>query len=238
MKLMKLNCVCALLLLLPAAMQTARADDAPLPALDLRYDARWGSVDVGEVHIGLRPEGAPGCYKYTNVSHPTPLVRMLYGSPDQTSLFCLRDGRIRTLHFASELPGDDRQSYTLDFDWDKHTVTDNHGQVRPIPDDAIDSFALQQAVRQWVQVHAGDAAPPLAEFTMVDNKNLTHYKFHFAGVAPVDTPAGHFKALLMDRVDNPDKLGRFWLAPERGYMPVRTETRNGNKPVVTMVLVQ
>ncbi|MBL6751674.1 MAG: DUF3108 domain-containing protein [Nevskia sp.] len=233
---MKLTRVFAALLLLPAALQTALADEPALPSLDLYYDASWGSMDVGQVQITLRPDGAAGCYRYTNTSHPTALVRLLYGSPDQVSQFCLSGGRIRTRRFESVLPGDDRQSYTLDFDWDKHTVTDNRGQARAIPDDAIDSFALQQAVRLWVQAHASDKAPPLAEFTMVDNKNLTHYKFRFGGAAPVDTPAGHFDALLMERIDNPDKLGRFWLAPARDYMPVRTETRNGNKPMVTMVL--
>jgi hypothetical protein len=230
---MKLKFACAVLL--PLAMR-AMAAEPVLPPLDLRYAATWGSMDVGEVQVALKPEGDPGCYRYTNTSHPTALVRMLYGSPDQASVFCLSAGKVRTRHFESVLPGDDRQSYALDFDWDKHTVTDNRGQVRPIPDDAVDSFALQQAVRLWVQAHATDAAPPLAEFTMVDAKNLTHYKFRFGGKVPLDTPAGHFEALLMERIDNPDKLGRFWLAPERGYMPVRTETRNGNKPMVTLVL--
>jgi len=162
---------------------------------------------------------------------------MLYGSANQTSLFCLKDGRIRSQRFESTLENDPKQSYTLDFDWDKHTVTDNSGQVRQIPDDAIDSFALQQAVRLWVLAHANDAKPPVAEFTMVDNKNLTHYQFRFSGHQKIDTPAGSFDTLLMERIDNPDKIGRFWLAPDRGYMPVRTETKGG-KALVTLVLAR
>jgi len=211
---------------------------APLPKLDYSYDASWGGMSLGQVEIALRPEAESGCYRYTNTSNPNALVRALYGSPNQTSRFCLKDGRIRSQHFESVVPGDDKRSYTLDFDWAKHTVIDQNGQVRTIPDDAIDSFALEQAVRLWVQAHAGDGTPPIAEFTMVDNKNLTHYQFKFSGHQKIDTPAGSFDTLLMERIDNPDKQGRFWLAPDRAYMPVRIETKNGGKPMVVMVLAK
>ncbi|MDR3415983.1 MAG: DUF3108 domain-containing protein [Nevskia sp.] len=229
-----------MLALAACGLSAVRADGAPapLPNLDYRYDAHWGGLDVGQVEIALKPDGGQGCYRYTNVSNPTGLVRALYGAPNQTSLFCVRDGRIQSRRFESSLPGDDKQSYTLDFDWDKHTVTDGKGQVRSIPDDAVDSFALQQAVRLWVLAHAGDASPPEAAFTMVDGKNLTHYRFRFSGHQKVDTPAGSFDTLLMERIDNPDKIGRFWLAPDRGYMPVRIETKNGGKPMVGMELAK
>ena len=229
------------LLLGAGAAVSAQADTAaaaPLSNLDYSYSASWGGMGVGQVEVSLRPEGAAGCYKYTNTSNPSALVRALYGSPNQTSLFCLKDGHIRSQHFESVLQGDDKQSYKLDFDWNKHTVTDENGQVRTIPDDAVDSFALQQAVRLWIQAHAGDSTPPTAEFTMVDNKNLTHYQFKFSGHQKIDTPAGSFDTLLMERIDNPDKQGRFWLAPDRGYMPVKIETKNGGKPMVSMVLTK
>lgn len=229
------------LLLGAGVVVSAQADTAaaaPLANLDYSYSASWGGMGVGQVEVSLRPEGAAGCYKYTNTSNPSALVRALYGSPNQTSLFCLKDGQIRSQHFESVLQGDDKQSYKLDFDWSKHTVTDENGQVRTIPDDAVDSFALQQAVRLWIQAHAGDSTPPTAEFTMVDNKNLTHYQFKFSGHQKIDTPAGSFDTLLMERIDNPDKQGRFWLAPDRGYMPVKIETKNGGKPMVSMVLTK
>ncbi len=229
------------LLLGAGVTMSAQADTAaaaPLANLDYSYSASWGGMGVGQVEVSLRPEGAAGCYKYTNTSNPSALVRALYGSPNQTSLFCLKDGQIRSQHFESVLQGDDKQSYKLDFDWSKHTVTDQNGQVRTIPDDAVDSFALQQAVRLWIQAHAGDSTPPTAEFTMVDNKNLTHYQFKFSGHQKIDTPAGSFDTLLMERIDNPDKQGRFWLAPDRGYMPVKIETKNGGKPMVSMVLTK
>jgi hypothetical protein len=233
----------ALLLLSTGLAVSCRAEPlmagpAPLPDLDYSYNASWGGMNLGQIQVALRQEGEHGCYRYTNTSNPSALVRALYGSPNQTSRFCVKDGRIRSQHFESVLQGDDKRSYTLDFDWSQHTVTDQNGQVRTIPDDAIDSFALEQAVRLWVQAHARDGTPPTAEFTMVDNKNLTHYQFKFDGHQVIDTPAGSFDTLLMERIDNPGKQGRFWLAPERGYMPVKIETKSGGRPSVTMVLAK
>jgi hypothetical protein len=224
------------------ASAPATAPTSKLPVLspfDHRYDTSWGGVGIGQVEVKLAAQDKPGCYRYDTLSHPIALVASLYGSPNETSLFCLDDnGQVRSQHFASVLPGDDKQTYTLDFDWAQHLVKDKDGQTRPMPDNAIDSFALQQAVRLWVIAHAGEEHPPLAEFTMIDRKNQTHYQFKLAGHETVQTPAGPFETLRLDRVDNPDKIGRFWLAPRLDYMPVVIETKNGGKPMVRMALVR
>jgi hypothetical protein len=219
----------------PAA-PASQATGMSLPPLDFRYDVSWGPIGVGQMEISLKPAGNKGCYRYSAISHPTGLAAALYGSPNQTSLFCVEDGQLRSRHFESVLPGDDKQSYTLDFDWDRRLATDENGVARPIPDDAIDSFALQQAVRLWVAAHANDRDAPIARFTMVDQKNLTHYQFHIVGREKVDTPAGSFDTVRLERIDNPNKRGSFWCAPSRDYMPVVIETRNGGKPTVRMVL--
>jgi len=188
------------------------------------------------VEVHLQPDDKAGCYRYNSVSKPIGLVRALYGAPNQLSRFCIEAGSLKTKHFESNLPSDASQTYTLDFDWSKHTVTDDKGRSRDIPDDAIDSFALQQAVRLWVLAHAADKEPPVAAFTMVDANNLTHYQFKLAAHERIETPAGSMDTIRLDRVDNPDKSGHFWLAPDKDYMPVVIETRNGNKPVVRMEL--
>ena len=218
-----------------ATGNSARAADA-LPPIEVRYAVSWGGLGVGKIDVALKPDVPGGCYAYTAISHPTALARSLYGAPNESSQFCVKDGRVRSKHFNSLLPGDEKQSYSLNFDWDKHTATDENGLTRSIPPDAVDSFALQQAVRLWVSAHAKDAQPPVAEFDMVDRKNLTHYQFKLVGHESVETPAGTFDALKMERIDNPNKEGHFWLAAERDYMPVKIETRSGNKPAVTMLL--
>jgi len=221
----------------PAAAPAASAEEsAALPAIEVRYAVSWGGLGVGKIDVSLKPDGTAGCYLYTTTSHPTALARSLYGAPNESSQFCVAQGRVRSKHFNSVLPGDDKQSYMLNFDWDKNSVTDENGLTRSIPANAVDSFALQQAVRLWVAAHAKDENPPVAEFDMVDRKNLTHYQFKLSGHETVQTPAGTFDALKMERIDNPNKEGHFWLAAERDYMPVKITTRNGNKPSVVMVL--
>ena len=86
-------------------------------------------------------------------------------------------------------------------------MVDENGNRRDIPDDAVDSLALQQAVRLWIldrraELNASTQSL-IAKFTMVDNKHLTHYQFKFGGEQKIDTPAGRFDTLLMDRVDTP-----------------------------------
>ena len=121
-------------------------------------------------------------------------------------------------------------------------MVDENGNRRDIPDDAVDSLALQQAVRLWILDHRAELNAStqslIAKFTMVDNRHLTHYQFKFGGEQKIDTPAGHFDTLLMDRVDTPGKIGRFWPVPSRGYMPVKSETKIGGKPAVTMALAK
>lgn len=226
-----------------SAADTGATDSATLPSFNYHYNVSWGSIGVGTLDLSLKPQADhPGCYDYTTTTDPNPLVAMFYGAPSQASVFCIENGQIRSQHFESKLPGDSSQSYTLDFDWAQHQVIDNHGQHRAIPDDAVDSLALQQAVRMWILDHhvelKASSRPQIARFTMVDNKHLTHYQFKFGGEQEIDTPAGQFDTLLMDRVDTPGKVGRFWLAPSRSYMPVKTETKIGGKPAVTIILAQ
>jgi len=229
----KIAAVCTLLGAAPS-----RAEVAPLTDLESVYSVHWAGVAVGDAMVSLKADGSTGCYRYTTTTHPVSFIKALYGEPTQASRFCVKDGRVRSQHFESVLASDRKQSYALTFDYQRHIVIDENGKTREIPDEAVDSFSLQQAVRLWVEVHANDANPPVAEFTMVDQKNLTHYQFRLAGHEMVKTPAGSFDALKMERIDNPDKAGRFWLAAERGYMPVKIETRNGKKPTVQLLLKQ
>ncbi len=225
-----------LAVLLAAVIGAAEAADAPLPALNLVYSVNYAGIGAGDADISLKPDGKAGCYVYETRTRPVGFIRAIFGSPNQNSRFCVDDGVVRSQRFESVLENDDKQSYTLDFDYAKRQVTDENGQVREIPAEAVDSFALQQAVRLWVARHAGDAEPPLAEFTMVDRKNLTHYKLKLAGRETIKTPAGDFDTLRLERIDNPDKVGRFWLAAERDWMPVKIETRSGKKPAVVLTL--
>ncbi len=216
----------------------ARADDAALPNLDYTYSGNFSGFPIGDVKVSLKPEGDAGCYKYTTISKPTGFVKALYGSPNQFSTFCVKDGHIVSRRFEAVLDGDEEQSYTLDFAADGKSVTDKNGARREVPAGTVDNFSLQQAVRLWVIAHYQDPKPPIAEFDMVDRKNITHYQFRLAGNEQVQTPAGSFDTIRMERIDTPNKRAVFWIAPKKDMMPVKIETQNGGKPTVQLILKQ
>lgn len=221
--------------LIPVAGE-ALAADAPLPALNLVYSVNYAGIGAGDADVTLKPDGKPGCYLYETKTHPVGFIKAIFGSPNQSSRFCVDNGVVRSQRYESVLENDDKQSYVLDFDYAKRQVTDENGLVREIPNEAVDSFALQQAVRLWVARHVNDAEPPVAQFTMVDRKNLTHYQLKLAGRETVKTPAGEFDTVRLERIDNPDKIGRYWLAAERDWMPVKIETKSGKKPSAVLTL--
>jgi hypothetical protein len=219
-----------------AAASVAHADDAALPNLDYTYAGSFSGLSIGDVNVSLKPAGDAGCYQYTTTSKPSSFVRALYGSPNQFSTFCVKDGRIVSRRFEAKLDGDDKQSYTLDFAADGSSVTDENGVKREIPPGAVDNFSLQQAVRLWVIAHYKDSNPPIAEFDMVDRKNITHYKFQLSGHEQVQTPAGTFDTIKMERIDNPKKVGLFWIAPAKDMMPVKITTQSGSTPADELIL--
>lgn len=236
--------VCAMLAMATRAAigQAMRGDAAPssgISRVDDHYSVKWNGISVGDLRVEIEPQaGEPGCYVGRATTQPNLIAAKVYGAPRQVSVFCVVDGRIRTRSYHYALPDHPDRDYSLDFDWRNHTVTDNEGRVRHIPDDAVDGFTLQQAVRLWLRAHAGDPDPPDARFTLVDRKNLTHYRLKRAGRQEIDTPAGRFNTWLVERVDNPDKVGKYWIAPAREYLPVASETRNGMASVLTTMLAR
>ena len=188
------------------------------------YDIEWNGIALGTGQITL--SGADGCYRYESVTRPMALVRWTYGSPRETSEFCVVDGRIRPKHFEYVNDKREKDNFTLDFDLDKRqvkTIKGGNVSMRELPDNAYDRFLLQQAVRLWVIEHGSKESPDPVEFTMVDDGRLKTYRFAITGREKLKTAAGTFDTIRVERVDNPDKSSRFWVAPERAYVPVRIE---------------
>lgn len=193
-----------------------------LPDLDLSYDVEWKGMGLGTARITLKPDGGADCYRYESLTRPIGLVRMFYGSPHESSEFCVSGNRVVPKRFTFSNPKREDDSFTLEFDAAAGKVRDSRGQVRNIPVDAQDRFGLQQAVRLWVLSHL-DKRDETVEFSMVDDRRIRAYRFALTGSEQVDTPAGKFDTIVVQRVDDPNKTIKFWLASERAYMPVQVE---------------
>lgn len=222
----------ALVLVSAACSAGAIAAEPVLPELRLVYSASWKGISLGEVTITLQRATEPDCYQYESSSNPVGLVRMFYGSPRERSEFCVRDGRVLPRQFTFTSGKDADENYTLRFDLAAGKVTDHAGRVRDIPPNAQDRFGIQQAVRLWVlqQATAPEAAAgATAEFAQVDDRRIRHYRFAVTAHEKVKVPAGTFETLLVQRIDDPRRASKFWIAPERHHMPVKVETlRDGS----------
>lgn len=220
-------------LFLAMALPVAAAESA-LPELRLSYSASWGGIGLGEIVITLNRGEEPGCYRYESRSDPVGLVRMFYGKPRELSEFCIKDGKVVPKRFSFFSSKGADKDFTLTFEPGK--VTDHKGKVREIPPNAQDRFGIQQAVRLWVLGQVGAKEPGTVEFAQVDDRRIRHYRFAITAYEKVEVPAGTFETILVQRIDDPRKTSKFWLAPERDYMPVKVETGRDGDADLRMVL--
>lgn len=213
------------------------AAEPTLPELGVTYAVTWNGIALGDAVITLKRQGGPDCYRYESVTDPVGIVKMFYGKPHEASEFCVRGGRVVPHRFVFNNPKDKDDSFLLEFDMAGGKVRDGKGGVREVPPNAQDRFGLQQAVRLWVleQVRRNGEGETV-EFAMVDDRRVKTYRFAITGREQIDIPAGRFDTVVVQRVDDPKKSSKFWLAPERHYMPVKVEQIRGGDADLRMVL--
>jgi hypothetical protein len=214
--------VAVLLLLLSGA---AAAAEPKLPELRLRYAAHWNGITLGDITVTLKPGEQPDCYRYESQADPVGMVRMFYGKPRELSEFCVAGGKVVPRRFTFERG---KGGFTLDFDLPAGKVRDGAGREREIPPNAQDRFGLQQAVRLWAVQNERKGAGTSVEFALVDDERVRQYRFAITGRERIALPAGTFDTLRIERVDNPNRISRYWIAPELDWMPVKVESgKNG-----------
>ena len=226
----------------------ASAAPSLLAARSDRYEVQWGSISLGTGTIRLQPMG-DNCYAYESTTDPVALVRWTYGAPSESSQFCIVDGEIRAQRFAYQNDKRKKDNFSLEFDWKTRTVRllrDGTLSQRELPGLAYDRFVIREAVRLWVMRHPDVAARPEAElatrreaeFTMVDDDRVKTYRFAVIGRERIETAAGSFETLRVERVDDPRKSYRYWLAPSRDYVPVKIEHLKDGKVELRMNLLK
>lgn len=214
------------LLMLPAHAETPAV--RTMPAIDAAYDVEWNGIGLGEARVRLLPDEGAGCYRYETVTDPIGLVRWLYGSPRETSRFCLVDGVIQARSFEYQINGDD--DFALRFDWAQGLVYGPGEQQRALPAGAVDRQLVQLVVRDWVIAHLDTPPQQPVDVITIDDDSIKTYSFAIAGRETIDTAAGKFETIIVKRVDPSSRSITFWLAPERDYMPVKVLQTKDGKP--------
>lgn len=215
------------------------ADSEFFTARSDRYTVQWGDISLGEGTISLKPI-AGNCYHYESTTKPVAIVRWTYGAPRETSEFCFENGEVRSRRFEFFNDKRSKDNFTLDFDWSAGKVKMIHGgtvTLRDLTEATYDRFVVREAVRVWAMRHPDIASRPEQTFTMVDDDRIRSYRFAIVGQERVTTPAGTFDTVRVERVDDPNKSYRYWLAPSRNYVPVKIEHIRKGKVELRMDLL-
>ncbi len=218
----KLLVCCTLVVLYTLIGGPVQAASVVLTPALLNYNVAWGGTTLGEGTLTLTPEGA-NCFNYELKTNPIGIVRWVYGSPREVSNFCVVNGVVvpsRHEFANSKRPKD---GFVLDFDWKKGLVLGGRNGPLPITAGTLDRLSIHQAARLWVKQHAGEKNPGKFTVQIVDHKRIKSYVFAITGRGSVETDSGSFDAIRFERIDDPNTTLRFWLAPEKDYMPVRVD---------------
>lgn len=194
-----------------------------LSPLESRYELSRGVIVLGEATFTLSPGEADQCWVYQYRAKPSGLARLFIGNITETSHFCLVDGFIRSQKFSFHRADKEKDNFELEFNWDDRMVRSSIGDMRPLRNDMIDRLAMQVAVKRWVVARGGVPGPEKISMTKVEDDRIKTYSFQVIGHEQVETPAGTFDTVRVERVDDPKKSTRFWLAPDRDYQVVRVE---------------
>lgn len=218
-------------LLLPLS---ALAAEPQLPLSDDTYEVSWREYELGDGQVTLEKSTRANCYRYRSVTNPIGLVKMFYGSPSESSEFCVEGGRVRPRHFEFNGKGDD--SYTLDFDWKKRKLRGGTLPERALLNGSVDHFSIQQAVRLWVMSSSSKKNPGTLKLTLAEKNGESPYTFAIRGRETIEVPAGSFNCLRVELVGHERKKINYWIAPDRDWSLVKLEHIKDKKQQLMLVL--
>ena len=216
----------------------AAADIEKLTPRESTYELHMGPLTLGEAQFSLEPNGAQNCYRYQYTANPSGIAKMFVGQIHELTDFCASDAGLQSQRYEFHRADRANKDYVLLFDWSKKIMTGGDPAEQKLPPGTLDRLAIQQGVRLWVIAHAGEAKPAPVEFSMADRTRVTSYKFAISGHEKVEVPAGEFETIVVDRTDDPKKTLRFYLAPGRGYTPVKVIQDAEGQPALRMYLVR
>jgi hypothetical protein len=218
-------------------MASARADIPKLQANDAVYELHMGPLTLGQARFALMPSEKENCYRYEYTATPQGMATMFVGMIREVTEFCASDKGLQSQHYEFHRADRADKDFALDFDWTANVIRGGDPAEQKMSPGTLDRLAIQQAVRMWVIEHVKDEKPPEeVEFTMGDRTRVVTYKFALGRREKINVPAGKFDTIIVQRVDDPKKTLRFWLAPERDYTPVKVVQDQDGQPELRMLL--
>lgn len=216
---------CWILSLAAVFMATAaNAASAPLlPEFEAHYSAYKGSLRIAESVVRLQREDSR--FVYSSVTAPVGLLAMFRRDEvSERSVWRPHAGGIRPLEYQyTHKRSDKDRDVGLRFDWQQREVANTakgHTWTMDIPEGTLDKFSVQLAVMLDLRTNGKALRYPVA-----DGGKLKQYRFRRMGTERVQTKAGTFEAVKLQRLrrqDN-DRETFIWCAPSLQYLTVRME---------------
>lgn len=227
-----------LLVLGLAAAPLAQAD--VMQTFDAQFKVKRGAVALGTTRFSLARADGDDCYVYRGEANPNAVVRVFIGQVIDESRFCIVDGVVRPQRFSHHMEGNAEDSYSLDFDWSAQEVTyrneEGDSKTMPLGERAFDPLSIQIAARRWVAEASDPDTLGEADFPLIDEKKRKTYTLRASDGGTLKTPGGRYATLRVERVDDPKRGLRFWLAREADWIPVQVEHEKAKTGVFRMQL--
>ncbi len=237
--------IAALLLMsAPAGGADSSAGDAggvpagTLPEFSAEYELRRDGLRAAQLTRSLRC--SDGDCRFQSEGRTVGFADLLLrGRIEEWSRFRLEHGRIRPseYYFRQQARGGNDEYARLFFNPDTGRVS-SRGDARweaQVDGETMDELLSQ--LRLMLAVRAGETE---MEFSVVESDgDLDSYRFRVVGEEVVDTPAGSFQALKVERVGGSSRRNtRMWFALEHDYIPLVVEHERVGRETYRAALVE
>ncbi len=207
---------------LGALVANPRSEAPALPAFSAHYVLHKGSFKVAEARVQLRRQDTR--YVYSSRTEPAGLLALFRNDRiTERSVWTWEGARIRPLEYRYTHVGSKKnRDAHLVFDWERNRVANTvqgHTWHMEIPEGTLDKFSVHLAVMLDLQRQRKDM-----QYFIADGGNLKTYRFKTLGRERIETQAGTFETIKLERVrDDMDRQTYIWCAPELKYLLVRIE---------------
>ncbi|MCK4742424.1 MAG: DUF3108 domain-containing protein [Sulfuriflexus sp.] len=197
------------------------------------------TVSRNDSEIGIRTHTLSlqnELYTYEAKMHTTGWASIFRpGEITERSQWRYKNQQVLPINYEYDDSSNEDRHTVLNFDWPNNSVT-NHVGNKPwamnIPNGTQDKFSYMLALMHDLQHGAQNP-----EYKIADGGRLKTYQFKALGTEVIETPAGKFKALKLQRirVGKKNRITYLWCLPEKYYLPIKIERhKRGN--VYTMEL--
>jgi|GEM_PF-5882826 len=206
--------------MLVASRAIPATNPSPYP-FDALYDVHASGAVVGQFSYKVsRSTGSD--YLLESTMQPSGIGQLLASGPMlQLSHFTVKDGRVVPHSYQETRPGEDPPDTKISFDWDGMTVELPDGETLPIPQRPLDPASAPLQVIM---------TPPSAErnltVNVVSKRGSRLHTFKLTGESELETAIGKMRTIEIREQSQgaePSDFVQIWLAPDRGFVPVKIE---------------